>query len=240
MCPLCDLFPVWTCFFFPLVVDEDNCDKLSFCVFQQAFNATVAINHMKKLQLAHGEAPVKQSQTQTQLPDVKVISTSYPEATDNNPVHDNLEPNGNLPSSHMTLQSVSMETNNQYLLPKVSHSVRLTVAEKTKHVYHSEPGNLNGYWALSVWSDGKNSHEPIITIVLYTMIFNGILVWSLLLCFIWVVCRGIWHFYAAWWTPEIKAVPACGQLNAMCTEFPLYSNKFKEIYYKPVGSQYTV
>lgn len=118
---------------------------LSFCVFQQAFNATVAINHMKKLQLAHGEASVKQSQTKTQLPDIKVIATSHLEATDNNPVHDILEPSGNLPCSHMTLPSVSMETKTQYLLPKVSHSVTLTVNEKTKHVYHSEPGNLNGY-----------------------------------------------------------------------------------------------
>lgn len=115
---------------------------LFFCVFQQAFNATVAINHMKKLQLAHGEASVKQSQTQTQLPDIKIISTSHPE--DNNMAYDSLEPNGNLPS-HMTVSSVSMETKTQYLLPKVSHSVPLTVTEKTKHVYHSEPGNLNRY-----------------------------------------------------------------------------------------------
>ncbi|XP_053499826.1 calcium/calmodulin-dependent protein kinase IGb [Ictalurus furcatus] len=113
--------------------------------WKQAFNATVAINHMKKLQLAHGEASVKQSQTKTQLPDIKVISTAHLEATDNNPVHDILEPNGNLPCSHMTLPSVSMETKTQYLLPKVGHSVTLTVNEKTKHVYHSEPGNLNGY-----------------------------------------------------------------------------------------------
>lgn len=132
MCPLCDLF------------SSLGLIRYLFCVFQQAFNATVAINHLKKLQLAHGEASVKQSQTQTQLPDIKIISTSHPEATDNNPVHDNLEPNGNLPS-HMALPSVSMETKTQYLLPKGSHSVTLTVTEKTKHVYHSEPGNLNGY-----------------------------------------------------------------------------------------------
>ncbi|KAF4078683.1 hypothetical protein AMELA_G00201830 [Ameiurus melas] len=113
--------------------------------WKQAFNATVAINHMKKLQLAHSEASVKQSQTKTQTPDIKVISTSPLEATDNNPVHDIFEPNGNLSCSHMTLPSVSMETKTQYLLPKVSHSVTLTVSEKTKHVYHSEPGNLNGY-----------------------------------------------------------------------------------------------
>ncbi|XP_046726120.1 calcium/calmodulin-dependent protein kinase IGb isoform X2 [Silurus meridionalis] len=113
--------------------------------WKQAFNATVAINHMKKLQLAHGEALVKQSktQTQTQLPDIKVIS--HPEATNNNPAYDNLEPNGNLPCSHIALPSVSMEAKTQYLLPKGSHSVTLTVTEKNKHVYHSEPGNLNGY-----------------------------------------------------------------------------------------------
>lgn len=124
-------------------MDEDDYVNLSFCVLQQAFNATVAINHMKKLQLAHGDTLAKQSQTQTQLPDIKVISTSHPEATDNNLVHDNLEPNGNLPS-HMP--SVSMETK----MPMVSHSVTLTVTEKAKHVYHSEPRNLNGYQALLV------------------------------------------------------------------------------------------
>ncbi|KAB5546498.1 hypothetical protein PHYPO_G00072780 [Pangasianodon hypophthalmus] len=123
--------------------------------WKQAFNATVAINHMKKLQLAHGEASVKQSQTQIQLPDIKVISTSYPEATDNNLIHDSLEPNGNLPCSYMTLPSVSMETKTQYLLPKVSHSVTLTVTEKTKHVYHSEPGNLNGYQKTGTNSSGE-------------------------------------------------------------------------------------
>ncbi|TSS48101.1 Calcium/calmodulin-dependent protein kinase type 1G [Bagarius yarrelli] len=113
--------------------------------WKQAFNATVAINHMKKLQLAHCEASVKQNLNQTQLPEVKVISTSPSEATDNNPVPDNLELNGNLPCSHMRLPHVSTETKTQYYLPKVSHSVTLAVAEKTKYVYHSEPGNLNRY-----------------------------------------------------------------------------------------------
>lgn len=136
-------FPVWACFF-SVAVEDDYVINVLFCVFQQAFNATIAINHMKKLHLAHGEASVKQNQTQTQLPDIQVISTSHPEMTDNNLVHDNLEPNGNL-LSHMQLPSVSMETKTQYLHPKVSHSATLTVTEKTKHVYHSEPGNLNGY-----------------------------------------------------------------------------------------------
>ncbi|GAA6107024.1 calcium/calmodulin-dependent protein kinase IGb isoform X1 [Tachysurus ichikawai] len=113
--------------------------------WKQAFNATVAINHMKKLQLAHGEASAKQSLKQIQLPDIKVTSMPHPEATDNHPIHDNQEPNGNIPCGHMTLPSVSLETKAQYLLPKVSHSVTLTVTEKTKHVYHSEPGNLNRY-----------------------------------------------------------------------------------------------
>lgn len=96
---------------------------------------------MKKLQLAHGEASVRQSQIHTQLPDINVISTSHPEAT-NNLFHDSLEHNGNM-LNHMTLPSVSMET--KCLLPKVSQSVTLTVTEKTTHVYHSEPANLNGY-----------------------------------------------------------------------------------------------
>ncbi|KAM9445414.1 calcium/calmodulin-dependent protein kinase IGb isoform 2-T2 [Clarias gariepinus] len=123
--------------------------------WKQAFNATVAINHMKKLQLAHGEASVKRIQAQIQLPDIKIISTSNPEQTDNDLVHDSLEPNGSLPYSHITLPPVSLETKAQYLLPKVSHSVTLTVTEKSKHVYHSEPGNLNGYEKTDTSSNGE-------------------------------------------------------------------------------------
>uniref|UniRef100_A0A8B9KZ74 Calcium/calmodulin dependent protein kinase IG n=1 Tax=Astyanax mexicanus TaxID=7994 RepID=A0A8B9KZ74_ASTMX len=95
--------------------------------WKQAFNATVAIHHMKKLQLAHCEAALKQSQAPPPPPAIKVITTSSPEAV---PTH--------------------LDTKGSCQPPKVAHretahAGTLTVAEKGKHVYHSEPANLNGY-----------------------------------------------------------------------------------------------
>lgn len=124
------------------------------CLFQQAFNATVAINHMKKLQLAHCDASGKQSQNATQLPDIKVIATSSPEAARKNLVPEPPESNGNL-NIHMTVPASPIELKGVYQPPKVSHretahAGTLTVAEKGKHVYHSEPANLNGYNLSSV------------------------------------------------------------------------------------------
>ncbi|KAJ8360672.1 hypothetical protein SKAU_G00171970 [Synaphobranchus kaupii] len=53
--------------------------------WRQAFNATVAINHMRKLQLAHSEACIKQKE----VPDPAVHAISVPSP---GPAHDNLLP----------------------------------------------------------------------------------------------------------------------------------------------------
>lgn len=113
-------------------------------VFQQAFNAAVAINHMKKLQLAHSEASVKQSKVSTTLPDIKVISASNTESAEKNLIPDHQDPNGNLHSRYMIVPAMPTEIKSQYYPTKSSHRLSLTVAEKSKHVYHSEPANLNG------------------------------------------------------------------------------------------------
>ncbi|XP_049318670.1 calcium/calmodulin-dependent protein kinase IGb isoform X5 [Astyanax mexicanus] len=119
--------------------------------WKQAFNATVAIHHMKKLQLAHCEAALKQSQAPPPPPAIKVITTSSPEAVRKNPAPETQEPNGNLPTVYMTVPPAThLDAKGSCHPPKVAHretahAGTLTVAEKGKHVYHSEPANLNGY-----------------------------------------------------------------------------------------------
>ncbi|XP_051961646.1 calcium/calmodulin-dependent protein kinase type 1D-like isoform X1 [Xyrauchen texanus] len=118
--------------------------------WKQAFNATVAINHMMKVQLAHSEAGVRQNQTPPSVPEIKVITTSTPES-----VHKKLptvppDLNSNSASNQMNVPASSTEYKSQYLSIRVSHSETthvgtLSVAEKNKHVYHSEPADLNGY-----------------------------------------------------------------------------------------------
>ncbi|XP_064156095.1 calcium/calmodulin-dependent protein kinase IGb isoform X1 [Anguilla rostrata] len=118
--------------------------------WKQAFNATVAINHMKKLQLAHSEMLAKQ--TQGPVPDIKVVDLSSPGPSRQNLAPENLEPNGNQPDGHMTLPSNPNEPKSHYYPARPNHSELahadgchgLTLVEKGKHAYHSEPANLNG------------------------------------------------------------------------------------------------
>lgn len=115
---------------------------------QQAFNATVAIHHMKKLQLAHSEACLRLKQTP--VPEIKVITTSTPESIRKKLLAETPEPNGNVPSNQMNVPSGSTESKSQYHPLRVSHRETthvgtLTIAEKSKHVYHSQPADLNGY-----------------------------------------------------------------------------------------------
>lgn len=119
---------------------------------QQAFNATVAIHHMKKLQLANSEASVhvKQTSASAPVPEIKVITTSTPESVRKKMFTETPEPNGNILSNQINMASGSTESKSQYHPVRVSHSEAthvgtLTIAEKSKHVYHSEPADLNGY-----------------------------------------------------------------------------------------------
>uniref|UniRef100_A0AAY4BJQ0 Protein kinase domain-containing protein n=1 Tax=Denticeps clupeoides TaxID=299321 RepID=A0AAY4BJQ0_9TELE len=119
--------------------------------WKQAFNATAAINHMKKLQLAHSEVMTRQMR----VPNINVTEASNVDsAHTENP--ENLEPNGNIPAvttgthvtaphsepknlHHVTLKGCHAQSQ---LHP---HTGTLSIAEKGKHVYHSEPANLNGF-----------------------------------------------------------------------------------------------
>lgn len=125
-------------------------DYLKCFFLQQAFNATVAIHHMKKLQMAHSEASMRQNQTPPSVPEINVITTSTPEAVHKKLFTEIPESNHNTPSEQMNIPSSSTESKNQYHPVRVSHSETthvgtLTIVEKCKHVYHSEPADLNGY-----------------------------------------------------------------------------------------------
>lgn len=121
--------------------------EITISSLQQAFNATVAIRQMKKLQLAHSESCLKQ--IPPAVPEIKVIATSTPESGRKKLSAETPEQNGNAPSNHMNVPSCSTESKSQYHPVRVSHSETthvgtLTIAEKGKHVYHSEPADLNG------------------------------------------------------------------------------------------------
>ncbi|KAM9785565.1 calcium/calmodulin-dependent protein kinase type 1D-like [Neosynchiropus ocellatus] len=107
--------------------------------WKQAFNATVAINHMKKLHLAHSEV------LKTSIPDIKVVDVSSPDKTRRPLNPDRLEvatqSHMTLPASHVDLKSHShpLKAHSQ----GVAHHAP-SIAAQGKHVYHSEPANLNG------------------------------------------------------------------------------------------------
>ncbi|XP_061760329.1 calcium/calmodulin-dependent protein kinase type 1D-like [Nerophis ophidion] len=116
--------------------------------WKQAFNATVAINHMKKLQLAHSDQVPKV----TRLPDIQVVQVSSPvterKHLDPEPEPKVSETNGKiLATNHMTLPSTHVELKSHYHPLKTSQSAPHTpsIAEQGKYIYHSEPANLNGY-----------------------------------------------------------------------------------------------
>ncbi|XP_016097878.1 calcium/calmodulin-dependent protein kinase type 1G-like [Sinocyclocheilus grahami] len=136
--------------------------------WKQAFNATVAIHHMKKLQLAHSEACLRLKQTP--VPEIKVIATSTPESVRKKLFAETPEPNGNIPSNQMSVPSGSTESKSQYHPVRVSHSETthvgtLTIAEKSKHVYHSQPADLNGYAKRSSNRNGQNLQTGVCSVM---------------------------------------------------------------------------
>ncbi|TKS76623.1 Calcium/calmodulin-dependent protein kinase type 1G [Collichthys lucidus] len=120
--------------------------------WKQAFNAAVAINHMKKLQLAHSELALKQAS----IPDINVIDVSSPTKSrkrlDPDKLDQNVatEMNGKAQGTHhMSLPTSQVELKSHFHSLKATqsqcdgHHVP-TIAEQGKNVYHSEPANLNG------------------------------------------------------------------------------------------------
>ncbi|XP_051282305.1 calcium/calmodulin-dependent protein kinase IGb [Dicentrarchus labrax] len=131
--------------------------------WKQAINAAVAINHMKKLQLAHSELVLREAS----IPDIKVVDMSSPTKNRKRLDPDKLTPtlaetNGKLNgTNHMSLPTSQADLKSHYHSLKVTQSQcsahhAPTIAEQGKHVYHSEPANLNGY--------GKNHNsKPVQT-----------------------------------------------------------------------------
>lgn len=137
--------------------------------WKQAFNATVAIHHMKKLQLAHSEACLRLKQTP--VPEIKVIATSTPESVHKKLLAETPEPNGSVPSNQMNVPSGSTESKSHFHPVRVSHSETtthvgtLTIAEKSKHVYHSQPADLNRYAKRSSNRSGQNLQTGVCSVM---------------------------------------------------------------------------
>ncbi|TMS16651.1 Calcium/calmodulin-dependent protein kinase type 1G [Larimichthys crocea] len=120
--------------------------------WKQAFNAAVAINHMKKLQLAHSELALRKAS----IPDINVIDVSSPTKSrkrlDPDKLDQNvaMEMNGKVQGAHhMSLPTSQVELKSHFHSLKATQSQRdghhaPTIAEQGKNVYHSEPANLNG------------------------------------------------------------------------------------------------
>ncbi|XP_034392400.1 calcium/calmodulin-dependent protein kinase IGb [Cyclopterus lumpus] len=115
--------------------------------WKQAYNATVAINHMKKLHLAHAERDLRK----TSIPDIKVIDVSSPKKTNKRLDPDKFDPKVKVSGTiHMSLPTSPIDTKSHYHTLKATQSQCVshhapTMAEQGKNVYHSEPANLNGY-----------------------------------------------------------------------------------------------
>lgn len=106
---------------------------------------------MKKLQLAHTELALRQAS----VPDIKVIDVSSPTKSRKHPDPEKPEAkkediNGNISETqHMSLPPSHVDLKNHFHPLKASQSQNAaqhapTMAEQGKHVYHSEPANLNG------------------------------------------------------------------------------------------------
>lgn len=106
---------------------------------------------MKKMHLAHSEQVLRQ----TSIPDTKVTDVSSPEKTCKRLHPDKRDPtgsdgNGKVPGTgHASLPKSPIELKSHYHPLKATQShcgphPAPTIAEQGKHVYQSEPANLNG------------------------------------------------------------------------------------------------
>lgn len=136
------------------------------CVLQQAFNATVAINHLKKLHLAHCEALAASAQALEQVPDVEIVDLSSPEESQRDLEVEGLEPG---PDSRTALPLGPKETKEHCYALRSSHSEpgrSHSAVGKERHTYRSEPTSLNGAPCQCV--EKTSANEPLlITVSVY-------------------------------------------------------------------------
>lgn len=119
--------------------------------WKQAYNAAVAINHMKKLQLAHTEAAL----TPPTIPDIQVTDVSSPTRLRKLP--DRTEPKqqtNNGGPCHGARHTISLpplphgegKGHTPCLKGSLSQTHHTpTIGEQGKSAFYSEPANLNGY-----------------------------------------------------------------------------------------------
>lgn len=123
---------------------------------------------MKKMQQAHSALVLRQ----TSIPDIKVTDVSSPTKTRKCLDPDKLAPkvadsNGKVHgTNHMSLPTSHVELKSHFHPLKATQSQCAahhapTIAEQGKHVYHSEPANLNGFVQTS--PDAVNVDFLIIT-----------------------------------------------------------------------------
>lgn len=103
------------------------------CVFQRAINVTVAVSHMRRLQLAHAD-PAPPAKTTSPTPLIEVLDVSSP-----NPAPDELDTNGNPSCSHMSLSPHADVRGRGPLKACNSEPMHaLVISETGQHAYHSE------------------------------------------------------------------------------------------------------
>ncbi|XP_061550328.1 calcium/calmodulin-dependent protein kinase type 1G-like isoform X2 [Phycodurus eques] len=107
--------------------------------WKKAFNATVAVNHMKKLRLAHAERLPESAR----VPDIRAVEASPPVSR-----RKRLDPEKETEEAadHAGPLAGHVDLKCRFRPPKASQTVHRapTVAEQGKYIYHSEPANLNG------------------------------------------------------------------------------------------------
>ncbi|XP_037337097.2 calcium/calmodulin-dependent protein kinase IGb isoform X1 [Pungitius pungitius] len=120
--------------------------------WKQAYNAAVAINHMKKLQLATSELVARNAC----VPDIRVIDVSSPDKSRKRLEPDKPEPKpaegrgAAKGTVRISLPASPVEMKSHYHALKATQSQAgshhaPTMAEQGKNAYRSEPANLNGY-----------------------------------------------------------------------------------------------
>lgn len=96
---------------------------------------------MKKMHLAHSDMVLKK----LSIPDIKVTDVSSSAKNDRNPDPKVVENGEKVASTNL----IALPTSHHHPLKAAqSHLVphhAPTIAEQGKHVYHSEPANLNGF-----------------------------------------------------------------------------------------------
>lgn len=104
------------------------------CVFQRAINVTMAVSHMRRLQLAHAD-PAPPAKTSSPTPLIEVLDVSSA-----SPAPDELDTNGNPSCSHMSLSPHADVSRGRGPL-KACYSEpmhALVISETGQHAYHSE------------------------------------------------------------------------------------------------------